>query len=76
MEFSRDNQPLRGHVVGRLKSNGHRFLANHADAPTLRQLASWEVEPVGRAGWVWTGGDRHRSGKRRNVFSFERRARL
>lgn len=57
MEFNRDGTPLRGHVVGRLKSNGHRFIANHAEERTLRELCSTEVEPIGRSGTVKTGDD-------------------
>ena len=54
-----------------------RFLANHADETTLGQLSSWEVEPVGQRGWVWTieeGGAGAGDGRkaRRNVFSFEK----
>ena len=46
-----------------------RFLANHADEATLGSLSSWDVEPVGRRGWVWTIEEQ---GKRRNAFSFEK----
>lgn len=66
VEFNRDGSPLRGYVVGRLNSNGHRFLANHADQQTLLQLASWDVEPIGRSGHVEAGSDG------RNLFSFGR----
>ena len=52
MEFNRDGSPLRGFVVGRLKSNSHRFIANHADEATLKQLCSQVVEPIGRSGKV------------------------
>lgn len=52
VEFNRDGSPLRGYVVGRLNSNGHRFISNHADESTLKQLCSWEVEPIGRRGKV------------------------
>ncbi|KAF3046566.1 hypothetical protein E8E12_010929 [Didymella heteroderae] len=31
VEFNRDGSPLRGHIVGRLKIDGKRFLANHGD---------------------------------------------
>lgn len=57
VEFNRDGSPLRGHVVGRLKKNGHRFISNHADESTLKQLCSWEVEPIGRSGKVRTAED-------------------
>ena len=63
LEFTRANQPQRGHIVGRLKSNGARFIANHADARTLAELGSWEREPIGRSGYV------RRSEDGRNVFS-------
>jgi len=58
---------LRGHVIGRLKVSGHRFLANHGDASTLKELASGAKEPIGRGGWV-----RCMKGTGRNLFSFER----
>ncbi|CAK3980488.1 acetyl- transferase like [Lecanosticta acicola] len=70
VEYARNGQPLRGHIVGRLKSTGHRFLANHADEGTLKALASWEVDPIGRSGRVKRGGDG------RNLFSFGESARL
>ncbi|TVY83907.1 hypothetical protein LSUE1_G001727 [Lachnellula suecica] len=65
VEFSRNGAPSRGHIVGRLKSNGHRFLANHADSNTLQQLSSGVKEQIGRNGWVSTGQDG------RNLFSFD-----
>lgn len=52
VEYNRDGSPLRGYIVGRLKKDGHRFIANHADEQTLRQLSGWEVEPIGRSGRV------------------------
>ncbi|TKA30041.1 hypothetical protein B0A50_02760 [Salinomyces thailandicus] len=64
VEFSRDGKPLRGHVVGRLGSNGHRFIANHADERTLDELSSWHVEPIGRKGNVKRGEDG------RNLWTF------
>lgn len=57
VEFNRDGSPLRGYVVGRLKKTGHRFISNHADESTLKQLSSWEVEPIGRSGKVKTAED-------------------
>ena len=48
--------------------SGERFLANHADEATLSQLVGNE-EPVGRRGWV-------RNEEGRNLFSFEKKARL
>ncbi|KAI7295059.1 hypothetical protein KC315_g19023, partial [Hortaea werneckii] len=66
VEFTRTNQPLRGHIVGRLKATGDRFIANHADERTLMELGSWEREPIGRSGYV----TRSRDGEGRNVFSF------
>ena len=78
VEFNRDGTPSRGHVVGRLKASGHRFLANHGDAETLRQLASHVTEPIGRSGWVETEVETEgESGKKgRNLFTFGRRGRL
>ncbi|KAF2223885.1 hypothetical protein BDZ85DRAFT_312074 [Elsinoe ampelina] len=51
-DFDRKGQPSKGHVVGRLVSNGARFLANHGDARTLKELVSQDVEPIGRRGMV------------------------
>jgi hypothetical protein len=53
-------------VVGRLKGSGERFLANHGDARTLRELSSWEVEPIHRSGRVARD---ERTG--RNIFVFD-----
>ena len=64
VEFNRDGSPLRGFVVGRLKSNGHRFIANHADDTTLQELCSQSVEPIGRSGKVKNADDG------RNLFAF------
>lgn len=72
VEFGRDGEPLRGHIVGRLKSSGYRFIANHADAITLRQLSSNVEEQIGKVGVVW----RDEQQKGRNLFSFEKTAKL
>lgn len=72
VEFGRDGNPSRGHIVGRLKSDGTRFLANHGDADTLRQMASGKGEIVGRSGWVWQ--DEKKKG--RGLFAFEKPAKL
>jgi len=67
VEFNRDGTPLRGHIVGRLRANGHRFLANHGDEVTLRRLSSGVREQIGRSGWVRKDGEKDG----RNLFSFE-----
>ena len=67
VEFKRDGSPLRGHVVGRLKSNGNRFIANDGDAITLQRLCSQEEEAVGKKGWVRM--DSTREG--RNLFTLD-----
>jgi len=72
VEFNRDGSPLRGYIVGRLKSSGHRFLANHGDEATLQQLSSGATEQVGRPGFVTR--DRHKDG--RNLFTFRTNAKL
>ncbi|OWP00589.1 hypothetical protein B2J93_6026 [Marssonina coronariae] len=66
VEFARDGTPRQGHIVGRLQSSGHRFLANHGSESTLRQLASASKEPIGERGWVRRGEGE------RNVFTFTR----
>ncbi|KAF7923695.1 uncharacterized protein EAE98_007513 [Botrytis deweyae] len=72
VQFSRNNEPQTGFVVGRLKQTGKRFLANVADDKTLGKLIKEsEEEIVGKGGWVWKEED----GKR-NLFGFERGANL
>lgn len=72
VEFKRDGTPLRGYVVGRLKSTDERFLANHGDEDTLRHMASGVVEVVGKSGWVWPDAET----KGRSLFAFDKPARL
>ena len=72
VEFNRGGTPMMGHVVGRLKGNGHRFLANHADISTLEQLSSNSIEPIGRSGYV--KADTKKAG--RNLFSFSKNSKL
>ncbi|OSS49671.1 hypothetical protein B5807_05967 [Epicoccum nigrum] len=72
VEFSRDGSPLRGHIVGRLKSDSKRFLANHGDDSTLRQLAEGAGEIVGKAGWVW----QDEQAKGRGLFAFKKPSKL
>ncbi|KAF1946198.1 hypothetical protein EJ02DRAFT_336434 [Clathrospora elynae] len=72
VEFNRDGSPLRGYIVGRLKSHNKRFLANHGDEDTLRQMASGVGEIVGRSGWVWQDTQE----KGRGLFAFDRPAKL
>ena len=43
---------MAAYVVGRLKSNGHRVLANEADEETLKELASTREEQIGKTGYV------------------------
>ncbi|CZR64499.1 uncharacterized protein PAC_14397 [Phialocephala subalpina] len=70
VEFGRDGNPLRGHIVGRLKGSKHRFIANHGDENTLNQLSSTNKEQIGRSGWVKTGDDG------RNLFVFSESGKL
>jgi hypothetical protein len=72
VEFKRDGSPLRGHIIGRLKSNNKRFLANHGNEITLRQMASGSGEIVGKSGWVWQDVEK----KGRGLFAFDKPARL
>ena len=72
VEFDRKGKPLRGHIVGRLKSNNHRFIANHGDESTLQQLSSFSKEPIGRAGYV----KRDETKQGRNLFVFTDVSRL
>ncbi|KIX05726.1 uncharacterized protein Z518_03698 [Rhinocladiella mackenziei CBS 650.93] len=59
VEFARDNTPLRAYIVGRLTSNDHRFVANHADEETLQNISSGPEEKIGRVGRVRNDGTRN-----------------
>jgi hypothetical protein len=72
VDFNRNNEPTLGHVVGRLKSSEHRFLANHGDATTLKRLASRSEEPIGQSGYVRASG----GANGRNLFFLEAGSRL
>lgn len=72
VDFDRQNKPVRGHVVGRLKETGHRFIANNGDDTTLQQLASLVKDPIGRPGFVKQDSDK----KGRNLFVFAGSGRL
>lgn len=72
VEFDRKGKPKRGHVVGRLKRNGHRFIANHGDNATLQELLSFSKEPIGREGHVKQDPNE----RERNLFYFADSARL
>ena len=39
-------------MVGRLRDDGKRFVANHGDEETLRRLGEGKEEGVGLEGWV------------------------
>ncbi|KAK5230733.1 hypothetical protein LTR47_007288 [Exophiala xenobiotica] len=60
VEFNRDNTPRQAYIVGRLKTNGHRFVANEGDKETLMQLSSTTEEQIGKVGRVWNDGQRNR----------------
>ncbi|RFU25534.1 hypothetical protein B7463_g10817, partial [Scytalidium lignicola] len=66
VEFNRDGTPAKGFIVGRLVSNGRRFVANHGSVDTLNKLSHHSNEPIGRRGWV--GSDPKTEG--RNLFIF------
>lgn len=72
VEFGRDGSPLRGHIVGRLRSDGKRLLANHGDEETLKKMAGGKGEVVGKVGWVWQ--DEKKEG--RGLFAFDKPAKL
>ncbi|EEP76475.1 conserved hypothetical protein [Uncinocarpus reesii 1704] len=60
VEFNRDGTPYQGYVVGRLKSNNHRFIANHADDDSLNRLCSISEEVIGKTGWsIYANFSRH-----------------
>jgi hypothetical protein len=72
VEFNRDGSPLRAYIIGRLKKNGKRFLANHGDDTTLQQMASGAGEIVGLSGWLKQDPER----KGRGLFTFDKVAKL
>lgn len=55
-----------------MKSDNKRFLANHGDDSTLRQMAEGAGEIVGKSGWVW----RDEQAKGRGLFVFEKPSKL
>ena len=63
VDFKRDNTPQRAYIVGRLKQSGYRFVANHGDEETLREISSSPGEKIGRVGRVKNDG-------KRNLFVF------
>lgn len=58
--------------MGKLKSNGKRFLANHGNDTTLQQLSSSNGEQIGRLGLV----QRDKEVNGRNLFSLSDQASL
>ncbi|KAF1990522.1 hypothetical protein K402DRAFT_230929 [Aulographum hederae CBS 113979] len=78
ISYSRTNAPETAFIIGRLVSSGKRFLANHADTATLKELARMDREMVGRKGWVWPADIGGKGGDRggRNIFGFEKSASL
>jgi len=64
VDYGRDGRPVLCHVVGRMKRNGARFLANHGDERALKALCEQQEEVVGRAVYV----RRSKDGKRNEVF--------
>ena len=66
VDFTRKGVPRRGHIIGRLLHNNHRFIANHADENTLRRLADTSGgEVVGSKGKVFASSE----DEGRNLFS-------
>ncbi|EGX48204.1 hypothetical protein AOL_s00081g67 [Orbilia oligospora ATCC 24927] len=53
VSFHRSGKPELAYIVGRLKKNDYRFVSNHADEQTLKQLCSTTEEPIGKTGWVF-----------------------
>lgn len=59
VEFNRDGSPRLGHIVGRLRASGHRFVANHGNDATLAKLADTAFEPIDLLGVVKKGDGRN-----------------
>ncbi|KAB8271671.1 hypothetical protein BDV30DRAFT_227998 [Aspergillus minisclerotigenes] len=68
VEFHRNGHPARGYIIGRLKTGGSRFVANHGNETTLRELASLTEEQIGKEGYVVP--ELISGGRRRNLFYF------
>ncbi|KAE8421976.1 hypothetical protein BDV36DRAFT_303739 [Aspergillus pseudocaelatus] len=68
VEFHRKGHPARGYIIGRLKADGSRFVANHGNETTLRKLASLTEEQIGKEGYVVP--ELISGGRRRNLFYF------
>ncbi|QRD87573.1 hypothetical protein F9C07_2278969 [Aspergillus flavus] len=66
VEFHRNGHPARGYIIGRLKTDGSRFVANHGNVTTLRELASLAEEQIGKEGYVVP--ELISGGRRRNLF--------
>lgn len=74
IDYSRKGEPKRGHVIGRLLTNGHRFIANHADDHTLRILSDMSKgEVVGRKGRVFQHTEED---ERQNLFTLTSEQRM
>ncbi|EPS44194.1 hypothetical protein H072_1830 [Dactylellina haptotyla CBS 200.50] len=69
VSFQRSGEPEVGYIVGRLKENNHRFVANHADENTLKILCSMTDEPIGKSGWVHCDKEGKRGDKGRCYFT-------
>ncbi|KAK2614668.1 hypothetical protein N8I77_001474 [Diaporthe amygdali] len=52
VQVDRDGNPEIAFIIGRLKDNTHRFVANHGDKRTLQELASNVEEQIGKSGYV------------------------
>lgn len=68
VEFARDGKPLKGFIVGRMKKDGKRFLANAGDESTLRQMGSGAGEIIGLSGWL----RQDPANKGRGLFTFDK----
>ena len=76
VEYDRENRPVLGHVVGRLRGSGKRFVANHGDGRTLEIMGMGHEEVIGMVGIVREDAEM----EGRNLFCLseegERKARL
>ena len=53
IKHDRGNWPHLGHIVCRLKKNGHRSIVNHGDIATLEYLASCIEGMTRPRGFLW-----------------------
>lgn len=52
VQFDREGNPEMAFIIGRLTDRNYRFVANHGDQRTLKELSSAVEEQIGKIGYV------------------------